>query len=53
MDRSRQQPAAHAGLQRPHQLRGIDLPLDVLEKVMSKNFEAFVSKDPKPLPKKA
>lgn len=32
------------------ELHGIDLPQDVLEKVLHQNFEAFVGVEPKPLP---
>jgi predicted TIM-barrel fold metal-dependent hydrolase len=32
------------------ELHGLALPLEVLEKVLGRNFEAFAGRDPKPLP---
>lgn len=32
------------------ELHGLDLPQEVLEKVLARNFEAFAGAEPKPLP---
>jgi predicted TIM-barrel fold metal-dependent hydrolase len=45
------QPPA-AGSNGRTELKGLNLPLAVLEKIMGNNFEVFAGKDPKPLPQK-